>query len=298
MKLLITGCNGQLGRELRRQLAEGGSPLGPLPEQYAGALLDGVDIEDYDVGDRTAVMACLRGGNYDVVFNCAAMTQVDACESQPETAFRANALAAQNVAMACELTGARLVHVSTDYVFSGDADTPYREYDVTGPRSVYGKTKLVGETLIRECCNRYFIVRTQWLYGDGRNFVRTIAQAARKTRALKVVDDQYGCPTSAVDLASHLLRLALSDQYGVYHCVNHGVVSWYTFACEILKLQGIDAQVTPCTTREYPTPAARPEYSALDNLMLRLTVGDNMRSWEQALESYIEDEKKREENSN
>ena len=294
MRILITGCRGQLGRELTRQLSEGGSALGPLPEQYAGVLYDCVDIEDFDVGDRKPVINCIRGGSYDIVINCAAMTQVDACETDPETAFRANVLAAQNIAEACELMDTKLVHLSTDYVFSGDTTSPYSEYEPTGPRSVYGKTKLAGEQLIRERCRRYFIVRTQWLYGDGRNFVRTIAAAARKTGALRVVNDQFGCPTSAVDLASHLLYLALEGRFGVYHCVNHGVASWHEFACEIVRLYGIEAEVAPCTTGEYPALAPRPAYSSLDNMMLRLTVGDRMRDWHEALAEYVQREKNNE----
>jgi len=295
MRLLITGCNGQLGRELSRQLDVGGSSLGLLPEQYSSVYYAGVDIQDFDIGNKDSVVNCIRGGSYDVVINCAAMTAVDACESQPETAYMVNALAAQNVAEACEQTGTKLIHISTDYVFAGDASLPYREYDKTAPRSVYGKTKLAGEQLVRECCRRYFIVRTQWLYGEGRNFIRAITKKAQETGQLMVVNDQFGCPTSTVDLAAHLLKIALSDRYGVYHCVNHGVTSWYDFACEILRIRGIEAQVTPCTTEQYPTPAPRPFYSALDNMMLRLTVGDTMRDWQAALQEYIENEIRTEE---
>jgi len=291
MRILITGANGQLGRELLKQLSEGTSELGPLPVQYAGAYVRGVDIQDFDLADKQQVLENVRGGSYDVVYNCAAMTNVDGCENDIEQAYKANTLAARNMAMACEHTGTKLVHMSTDYVFPGDASQPYREYDLTGPASVYGKTKLAGEQYIRERCNRYFIVRTQWLYGNGKNFVRTIANAAKKNGSVRVVDDQFGCPTSAVDLASHLLRIGLDNRYGVYHCVNHGVASWYEFAKEIIRLCAIEAEVLPCKTGEYPAVAPRPAYSALDNLMLRVTLGDEMRSWQDALASYIRSEK-------
>jgi dTDP-4-dehydrorhamnose reductase len=287
MRILITGSKGQLGSELARQLAAGGSGLGELPAQYRDAYVVGVDIEDFDLGDKQAVLDHVRGGSFDLVINCAAMTNVDGCEAAPDAAYKANAIAARNMAMVCEQTATKLVHLSTDYVFAGDAAEPYREYDLPAPKSVYGKTKLAGEQFVRERCYRYFIVRTQWLYGQGGNFVRTILKAARERGELKVVNDQFGCPTSAEDLAYHILKIALDNRYGIYHCVNHGVTSWFEFAREIVRLAGVDAEVRPCETFEFSRPAPRPAYSALDNMMLRLTVGDGMRDWRDALAPYV-----------
>lgn len=288
MRILITGCKGQLGHELIKQLKNGYSEIGPLPVQYTDPHMVGIDIDDFDLGDKQAVLDHVRDGSFDVVINCAAMTNVDGCEADPDAAYKTNALAARNLAMACEQTATKLVHLSTDYVFPGDVQQPYREFDLTGPQNVYGKTKLAGECFIRERCYRYFIVRTQWLYGyNGGNFVKTIMKTARENGKVNVVNDQFGCPTSAADVAHHILKIAADNRYGIYHCVNHGVTSWYDFTREIIKLAGIDAEVNPCTTLEFPRPAHRPAYSALDNMMLRLTVGDEMRSWQDAIAEYI-----------
>ncbi len=288
MRVLITGCRGQLGRELLRQLKQGYSELGPLPEHYKDAVVAGVDIDDFDLADKAAARAYIDENSYDVVFNCAAYTAVDASEQNPDTAFAANALAVRNLAEICDLTDTKLVHISTDYVFDGTATEPYREYDLPNPQSVYGKTKYAGERYAAERCRRLFIVRTQWLYGYfGRNFAVNIMKAARERGALRVVHDQYGSPTNAVDLAHHLLKLAVTNRYGTYHCVNKGVTTWHDFTAEILRLSGIDATLAPCTTAEYPLPAKRPAYSVLDNMMLRLTVGDEMRDWKAALAVFI-----------
>jgi len=288
MRILVTGAEGQLGHEFIKQLDIGGCELGEIPSSFAGAKVKGVDIGDYDLTDASAVDKNIGAGGYDIVINCAAFTNVDACESQPDTAHAANAAAPRNIAAACEKTGAKLVHISTDYVFSGDADTPYTEDMPTEPNSVYGTAKLAGEIAVRETCRRHFIARTQWLYGQhGKNFVKTIMNAARENGEVKVVDDQYGCPTNAVDLAYFLLAMAAGESYGTYHCVNSGVTSWYGFTREIIKLADIGAAVTPCTTEEFPRPAPRPAYSALDNSKLTQTVGIAPRSWHDAIASYL-----------
>ncbi len=289
MRILITGCKGQLGTELTKQIAQRCSEIGPVPKCYHNATVVGVDMQDFDLSDKRAVKEALHGGSFDVVFNCAAYTNVDGCETNQDTAYAANALAIRNLAEVCESTATKLVHVSTDYVFAGDNTEPYREYDEPAPVTVYGKTKLAGERFIRECCSRYFVVRTAWLYGyNGSNFVRAIVRKARETGAVTVVNDQLGNPTSAADLAHHLLEIAQGNRYGVYHCTNNGVCSWYDFAKEIVSLAGIACEVTPCTTAEYPSAAKRPAYSALDNMMLRLTSGDHMRSWQDALRTFME----------
>jgi dTDP-4-dehydrorhamnose reductase len=276
MKLLITGANGQLGRELQNQLRDN------CFEALAYDLLE-LDITRLD--KFRGLAAKLRP---DAIINCAAYTNVDRCETERDTAFAVNAIGARNAAIAANDIGAKLIHISTDYVFDGVGSIPKREWDIPSPGSVYGFTKLMGEQYAQMFCRRVFVVRTAWLYGyHGGNFVKTILNAARQNKPLKVVDDQTGNPTNAADLASHLLRLVKTDEYGVYHCVNNGECSWYDFACEFLALSGLDYSITPCGSADFPRPAKRPAFSALDNMMLRLTVGDGMRHWTDAIEDYM-----------
>lgn len=287
MKILITGAKGQLGTELQRQLREGGSALGPLPQRLHLASIIPVDIEDGDLTDRHETAGILRRYAPDAVIHCAAYTNVDACEDHFDDAFAVNAIAARNVAMGCEEIGAKMLHVSTDYVFSGQGDSPVSEASSTAPQSAYGRTKLLGEEYVKSLCSRWFIVRTSWLYGrTGNNFVRTIVRVAKEKGALKVVNDQLGNPTNAEDLAHHILSLATTKEFGLYHCTGNGICSWYDFAAEIVRLWGINATVTPCTTEEYASPTKRPAYSALDHTMLRTTIGDNMRPWQEALAHF------------
>lgn len=289
MKILITGSNGQLGNELSKILSSGISELGRLPEEVQGCELAAVDVDELDISDCAATEEFVAAKRPDVVINCAAMTNVNGCESNRELAMKVNAVGARNLARACEKAGCKLVHVSTDYVFAGDGDTPYTEWDVCSPQSVYGASKLLGEQYVREFCSKYFIVRTSWLYGlIGNNFVKTISRLAREKGKVTVVDDQRGNPTNAADLAYHLVRLAVTEEYGVYHCTGSGECSWYEFACEIIRLFQIDAEVIPCTTEEFPTPARRPAYSSLDNMMLRCTIGDETRPWQDALKAFVE----------
>jgi dTDP-4-dehydrorhamnose reductase len=273
MKMLITGSKGQLGTELQKQAACEVVP---------------VDIDALDstkLADFRALAAACRP---DVIVNCAAFTNVDGCEANPDAAFSANALGARNAAIAADEIGARLIHISTDYVFGGDNPAPRREWDLPGPRSVYGLTKLKGEEYARQFCRQSFIVRTAWLYGlAGNNFVKAILGAARQGKPLKVVDDQRGNPTNAADLAGCLIKLAGTEEYGTYHCTNNGECSWYEFARAFLELSGLPHKIEPCATEDFPRPAKRPAYSSLDNMMLRLTVGDGMRPWQDAIKEYM-----------
>ena len=292
MKILITGCNGQLGTELQAQLRRGESELGPIPDRLKNATVLPVDVDQLDITDRSEVVNFVRRHQPDTIINCAAFTNVDGCESSKDAAFKVNALGPRNLAIAADKINARLIHVSTDYVFSGEGDTPLDECDLPAPRSAYGTTKLLGEQYVQRFCRRHFIVRTAWLYGyNGKNFVKTMINAGKKFGKLTVVNDQLGNPTNAVDLAHHILKLAVSHEYGTYHCTGNGICSWYDFAAEIIRLAGVEATVAPCTTAEYaaahPESASRPAWSALDNRMLRCTVGDEMRPWQQALAAYF-----------
>lgn len=288
MKIMITGAAGQLGHEIQRQLNLGKSALGDIPYQLQQATVFPVDVADADITNQNEIMHLIRKNEPDVVIHCAAYTSVDKCETDRDTAFKVNALGSRNVAMACELVGAKMIHVSTDYVFSGTATEPVSEADLTMPQSVYGTTKLLAEQYVRDFCSRWFIVRTAWLYGrEGNNFVKTIVRLAKEQGSLKVVNDQVGNPTNAEDLTYHMLQLAATEEYGVYHCTGNGICSWYDFAVEIVRLAGVEASIAPVGTDEFPRPAKRPAYSALDHTMLRSTVGDKMRSWQDALADYF-----------
>ena len=290
MKILITGAAGQLGTELCRQLESCKSALGPLPERLSFASTSAVDIADADLTDRKQAATLLRRTAPEVVINCAAYTNVDGAETDIDAAFAANALAPRNLAMACEEVGAKLIHVSTDYVFSGEGTKPFTEADIPAPQSVYGATKLLGEEYVRSFCSKWFIVRTSWLYGrKGGNFVKTMLKLADEKDELTVVDDQRGNPTNAEDLAHHLLKLAPTKEYGLYHCTGQGTCSWYDFACEIMRLAGKTTTVKPVSSEQYQRPAKRPANSALSHSMMRATVGDEMRPWQQALQAYIEE---------
>ena len=288
MKILITGANGQLGSELCRCLEAGRTELGPLPEKLLHATVLATDVDTLDITDRHEVAAFMRRHAPDAVISCAAYTNVDGCETHEDDAFAVNALGPRNLAMAAEEIGAKLVHISTDYVFPGTAAQPVSEYEQPAPQSIYGKTKLLGESYVRELSSRWFLLRTAWLYGDtGKNFVKTMLRVGREKGEVKVVNDQFGNPTNAADLAHHVPKLLVTKEYGIYHCTDEGVCSWYDFACEIMRLGGVDAVVTPCTTAEYGSATKRPAYSALENRMLKATVGNEMRGWQEALDSFF-----------
>ena len=296
LNILVTGAKGQLGTELRRCLDTMEAEIGKVPEEYAGASAAFIDYDELDISDEDAVIRYIDDLRPDIVINCAAFTNVDACESDEDSAYAVNALGAGNLAKACEKAGAKLVHISTDYVFPGNIPGERVESDETGPISAYGRTKLAGENAVKKETDRYFIVRTAWLYGyEGRNFVKTMKRLGENKAAITVVDDQLGNPTSANDLAYELLKLALTDEYGIYHCTNNGTVSWADFAKAIMDGYELDCEVIPVTSEEYkranPDSADRPKYSSLRNSHLESTIGDEMRDWEDALREFIENSK-------
>lgn len=291
MKILITGCKGQLGNELQDIVKSGQAEIGEVSENIRDSEVIALDVEELDITNLTQVKEKLNDLRPDVVINCAAATNVDGCESNEDFAFKVNSIGPRNLAMACEMINAKLVQVSTDYVFSGIGNKPLTEYDLTAPNSVYGKTKLSGEKYVQEFCSKCFIVRTSWLYGYvGHNFVYTMMRLGKEKDMLTVVNDQRGNPTHANDLAYHILKLIETEEYGIYHCTGKGECTWYDFAKMIIELCGAKCEVKPCTSEEYKTPAKRPEYSSLDNMMLRCTVGDEMRDWKEAIKSFIKEE--------
>lgn len=289
MKILITGANGQLGNEIVSILKDKQSDIGAIDEAYKGTEIIAADVDMLDITDYSSVEKFLNEKTPDIIINCAAMTDVDGCESKLELAMKVNAIGPRNLSIASKKIGSKLVHVSTDYVFAGDGETPYCEWDICNPQSVYGKSKLLGELYVKEFCEKYFIVRTSWLYGlVGNNFVKTMLKLGKEKDQIKVVDDQRGNPTNANDLAHHILKVALTNEFGVYHCTGEGECSWCDFAAKIMEYSKHSCKVLPCRTDEFPKIAKRPAFSSLNNLMLKCTVGNEMRQWEVALKSYLD----------
>lgn len=288
MKIVVTGAKGQLANEIINILKSGQSEIGRTSYEYDNNECVAVDIDELDITDSNAVDNFVLSEVPDIVINCAAATNVDGCETNFELALKVNAIGPRNLARACNKSGAKLVHISTDYVFGGTGTTPYSEWDLPNPQSIYGKSKLLGENYVREQISEYFIVRTSWLYGyNGNNFVKTMIKLGHEKDEIKVVNDQRGNPTNANDLAHHILKIALSDEYGIYHCTGTGECSWFEFSKEIMRLASLSCKILPCTTDEFPRPAKRPAFSSLNNLMLKTTFGDEMREWKIALKEYI-----------
>jgi dTDP-4-dehydrorhamnose reductase len=224
----------------------------------------------------------------DLVVHSAAYTKVDDCERNIEKAYQVNALGTRNVALAAQRVGAKLLYISTDYVFDGEKDKPYLEYDSPNPLNIYGKSKLAGEWYVQTLLLDFFIVRTSWLFGlNGQNFVKTILKLAKKDSALKVVKDQIGSPTYAFDLAQKVSELVETSLYGVYHITNQGTCSWFEFAQKILELSGVEKEITPVSSEEFPRPAKRPKYAVLKNFVLEKSGFSLLRSWEEALAELL-----------
>lgn len=288
MKILIAGGKGQLGSELQTVLKSGRAEVGEIAEEIRNAEVEVFGADEFDITKLINVREVLTRLRPNVVINCAAFTNVDECESNEELAFRVNSIGPRNLAIVCKEIGAKLVQVSTDYVFSGGGHRPLAEYDLTTPISVYGKTKLLGEKYVQQFCDKYFIVRTAWLYGHaGNNFVYKIIRLGKEKDSINVVNDQMGNPTNANDLVYHILKLIQTEEYGIYHCTGNGECTWYDFAKIIIKLSGSKCEVKPCTSEEYKTLAKRPEYSSMKNMALKNTIGDEMREWSEAIKSFI-----------
>jgi len=280
MKLLITGGKGMLGRTLQQEFADCELVIADLPET--------------DITDAAGFDAFLAEHRPDAVIHCAAMTAVDRCESETELAYKLNAFGTANVAAACSRLGVRLVAISTDYVFDGDSDRPYNEFDrATGGHTVYGKSKFAGEEAVRTLCPGHVICRISWLYGHGGpSFVHTMMALADGTHpVLKVVDDQHGNPTSTAAVARQLRRILANPKLaGTFHLTCEGEATWFEFAQEIFRLAGKDQNVAPCTTEEFPRPAPRPKNSRLDKMMLRLAGLPPMPDWRDALAEFMKSE--------
>ncbi len=276
MKILVTGGDGQLGRSLRGLGAEGCEWVF-------------TDVAELDISDAAAVDEAVEA--VDAVVNCAAYTAVDRAEGEPDVARRINVDGVRNLAGACARHDKTLVHVSTDYVFDGRSAAPYREGDPTGPLGVYGRTKLEGERAMQAAGCRGVIVRTSWLYSEyGHNFVRTMLRLAAERNEIQVVEDQWGSPTYAGDLADAIVRILpqIGARRGeVYHYSDRGRTSWSGFAQKIMELAGVGARIVPIPTAQYPTPARRPQYSLLDKSKIINEFGLTIPAWEESLERCV-----------
>ena len=280
MKVLITGGKGMLGRTICAELKE----FELIP----------TDLPEADIIDAAKFNALIARYAPDAVIHCAAMTAVDKCETEIDFAYKLNALGTANVASACHRNGVRLIAISTDYVFDGDADRPYNEFDAaSGGNTIYGKSKFAGEEAVRRHCPDHVICRISWLYGaGGPSFVHAMMNLADGTRPeLKVVADQIGNPTSTLAVAQKLREILNNRELvGTFHLTCEGEASWADFAAEIFRLAGKDQKIVPCTTAEFPRPAPRPANSRLDKMMLRLAGLSPMPHWKDALAAFMKSE--------
>jgi dTDP-4-dehydrorhamnose reductase len=277
MRVLITGANGQLGQDIVKVF-----------EKQQGFTVLGTGRAALDITDADQCNQIMNTFKPDAVIHCAAYTAVDQAEAEPDKAFIVNAVGTRNLAVAAEKNNAKFCYISTDYVFDGNASTPYNEYDNTNPSGVYGKSKRAGEILTQSLCSKYFIVRTSWVFGKyGNNFVKTMLKIAKEKNNLKVVNDQIGSPTYTFDLAVFILQLISTEQYGIYHASNSGFCSWYEFAQAIFEETGTEISLEPCTTNEFPRPAPRPKYSVFDKMFIRINGFNEFRHWREALKEFL-----------
>ncbi len=274
--IIITGCNGQLGRAINVVLA-GNTEYEPV----------NTDVAELDITNIDAVMELARKVKPYAIINCAAHTGVDACETEADKAYRINAVGPRNLSIAATETGAKIIQVSTDYVFDGFGDKPLTEFDKPNPQGMYGATKLAGENFVKDFSCKYFIIRTAWLYGEGKNFVKTMLRLSEDRDMVTVVGDQFGTPTSALELAKAICYLLPTENYGLFHGTCEGSCNWAEFAEEIFRLAGKTTTVKHITTEEFGAPAPRPAYSVLENYMLKLTTDFKFADWHEAIEEYM-----------
>jgi len=276
--VLVTGSNGQLGNSIRAQA-----------DDHAGFNFVFTDVAELDITNKKAVMAFAEAVEIDYIVNCAAYTAVDKAEENEALAQKVNADAVQVLGEVAQVIGAKVVHVSTDYVFDGTNSKPYVESDSPCPVSAYGRTKLAGELALFAACPESVVFRTAWLYSEyGSNFVKTMLRLGEEKERLSVIFDQVGTPTYAGDLASAILAVLEASEHsmfspGIYHFSNEGVCSWYDFALKIMQLAQLDCSVLPIETKEYPTPATRPHFSVLNKHKIKTTYGITIPHWEKSL---------------
>ena len=277
LKVWIVGSEGQIGEAINEM-------LNPLEIEALNT-----DKNELDITQTDEVLRFGEINRPDVIINCAALTDVELCEKEPEHAFRVNALGARNLSIVARKTGAKMVQLSTDDVFDGLGKKPYTELDDNKPITVYGKSKLAGEKYVKEFTHKHFIIRSNWVYGTGNNFVNRVLASADEGQALSVAEDQYGSPTSARDLARIILYLIRTNEYGTYHATCKGVCSRYEFAKEVLRLSGKKEQLNPVPTPQSDLSSARPAYAVLDNFILRIIDVYDMPDWKESLAEFMKE---------
>ena len=280
MRVLVTGAAGMLARDLVPCLQKRGHDVLAPPEN------------DLDITRIDAIKRWTSNSSPDVIINCAAYTKVDQAEREEPLAMLINGLAVQNLCLVCQEADIPLVHFSTDYVFDGTKAGPYTIYDHPNPINAYGRTKLLGEKYVIWLLNRFYLVRTSWLFGiHGPNFIETMLRLAQKQKQVSVVTDQRGCPTWTGHLSEAVVSLIESGRYGVYHATNSGPTTWFEYAREVFRLSGTGTEVLPITSEQFPTAAARPKNSLLHPFPLPEAIGREMPSWQEALQQYMEQRK-------
>lgn len=276
MKIIVTGSKGQLGTDVIAELGKNGIET------------IGTDLPELDITDAVAVESFIAASNADAVIHCAAFTNVDLAEAEKETCKKINADGTLNIALSCAKHGMKLLYLSTDYVFGGDGDTPFETNSITSPCNYYGATKLAGENAVIENCDKHFIVRISWVFGEnGKNFVKTMLRLAETKDEITVVCDQVGSPTYTKDLSALLCEMIQSNKYGVYHATNEGFCSWAEFAAEIMKLSGAKTKIIPIASSEYKSAAVRPANSRLSKKSLDENGFERLPHWQDALKRYL-----------
>lgn len=283
-KILITGANGQLGRALNNVYKEVEGIQ--LVNTISGRNPDKESVI-MDITDDFQVTSVLKKYMPQVIINCAAHTGVDQCETEEEKAYQINGIGPKNLSIAANEIGAILIHISTDYVFDGESKEAYTEDSQPNPQSAYGRTKLAGEEYVTSICKNYMIIRTAWLYGEGRNFVKTMLRLSESQESIRVVADQYGTPTSAKELSRMIQYLIENNGKGMFHGTCEGSGTWAEFAQEVMRLAYKATQIIPIPTSEYPTPAKRPLYAVLENKRLKEMGEFQMKHWKEALQEYM-----------
>lgn len=277
MRVLVTGVKGQLGYDVVREL------------EKRGHTAIGVDIEEMDITDAGSVERVILAEKPDAVVHCAAYTAVDAAEDNVEICRKVNVEGTKNIVEACKKADAKMIYISTDYVFDGTGTRPWKPDDRRSPLNVYGQSKYEGELLVEENLEKYFIVRTAWVFGvNGKNFIRTMLKLGETHKELSVVDDQTGSPTYTPDLAVLLVDMAESDKYGSYHATNEGLCTWYEFAGEIFREAGMDVRLHPVTSEEFQAKAARPGNSRMDKSKLEENGFHRLPTWQDAMRRYMQ----------
>lgn len=277
MKIWVTGSNGQLGTAIKEV-------INPLEVNLLNT-----DVDELDITEIDEVLGYAEINRPDVIINCAAITDVTVCEANRELAYKVNALGARNLSIAARKIGAKIIQLSTDDVFDGLRSEPYCEFDDANPTTVYGRSKYAGENYVKEFTEKHFIIRSNWIYGKGKNFVTDLLKNVSEKQTLSIASDQFGSPTWANDLAKMIIELAQTNEYGTYHVTAKGVCSRYEFAKEILNLSGMDAEIIPVPTKDADFSSVRPAYAVLDNFILRIMGAQELPEWKLSLKKYMEE---------